>query len=144
MQINRKLSPVTFLIVFAVSLAFFCSSVFLNSLNAGLRAQTSSNVVLAQSLRSQSQIQDLYKQALKFAQGGSFQKAVSYLTQAINIDPNSPKAYTARGSMNIGARNKQAAIADFQRAVQLYKAEGDLENATLLEQQVKVIQSAQF
>lgn len=116
----------------------------MNSVNAGLRAQTSYNVVLAQSLTSQHKIQALYKQALEFAQGGSFQEAVSYLTQVITIDPNSPKTYEYRGDMNIGAGNKQAAIADFQRAVQLYKAEGDLENANLLEQQIKEIQSAQF
>jgi Tfp pilus assembly protein PilF len=71
------------------------------------------------------EIQRLYAKTLDQMQRGQFQQALNNLTQVININPNMPDVYYERGTMNIATKNPRAAIADFQKALELFRAKGD-------------------
>jgi serine protease Do len=52
-------------------------------------------------------------------------KAIADYTQAIEIDPNFASAYNKRGFAYLNLKEYQKAIADYEKAAQLYKQEGD-------------------
>lgn len=84
--------------------------------------------------------QRLSAEALDQMQRGQFQQALDNLTQVININPSMPEAYYERGTMHMATKNRQAAIADFQRAIDLYRAKGGSESVDSLQQLIKETQ----
>jgi tetratricopeptide (TPR) repeat protein len=93
-----------------------------------------------QDLKAEMEIQRLSVEALDEMQRGQFQQALDGLTQVININSNMPEVYYERGTMHIATKNPQAAIADFQRAANLYRTIGDSQSADSMQQLVEETQ----
>jgi tetratricopeptide (TPR) repeat protein len=93
-----------------------------------------------QDLKAEMETQRFSAEALDQMQRGQFQQALDNLTQVISINPSMPEAYYERGTMHIATNNPQAAIADFQRAIDLYRAKGGSESVDSLQQLIKETQ----
>lgn len=66
-----------------------------------------------------------YNRASLRAQAGDYQGAIDDLSQAIQIR-ETPKAYAKRATVQWQLRNREGTIADFQKAAELYQAQGDI------------------
>jgi Tfp pilus assembly protein PilF len=73
-------------------------------------------------------------------QTGQFQHALNNLTQVININPNMPDVYYERATMHIATKKPGAAIADFQKALDLFRTMGDSESADSMQNLIKETQ----
>ena len=51
--------------------------------------------------------------------GGDFQGAIAYYTQAISLNSNTPQAFSLRGTAHLSSQQPQAAITDYTRALEL-------------------------
>lgn len=68
-----------------------------------------------------------YNRARLRAQAGDYQGAIDDLSQAIQIR-ETPIAYVRRAEVQLQLQNQAGAIADFQKAGELYQAQGDIVN----------------
>jgi tetratricopeptide (TPR) repeat protein len=83
-----------------------------------------------------------YAAATTLYQSGSFAEAIAAFGEAIEIDPTQPSAYIDRGNAYLATgENTEAAIADFERAVELYEQSGDVESAQSFRDYIQFLQS---
>lgn len=75
-------------------------------------------------LHSQQEVQEsnqeLYKQGIANAQCGNYREAIKNFSQALSVNQNDAIAYRYRGQAHFRLGENQAAIADFQKAADLY------------------------
>jgi tetratricopeptide (TPR) repeat protein len=81
--------------------------------------------------------QEVLQQGITLGKQGLYQEAAASFTQAIAIDPNFAEAYAFRGNLRILQDNGQGALEDFQKALEIYKARGDLTMANSIEQLIE-------
>jgi tetratricopeptide (TPR) repeat protein len=93
-----------------------------------------------QDLKAAVEIQRLSAEILDQMQTGQFQHALNNLTQVININPNMPDVYYERATMHIATKKPGAAIADFQKALDLFRTMGDSESADSMQNLIKETQ----
>ena len=67
-------------------------------------------------------VQQLYQRGLQRVKEKLYQEAIADFTQVINLDPNLAEAYVARSSIRYATGDPQAAIQDYQKAADLYRA----------------------
>ena len=72
---------------------------------------------------------DLVNQGLEQTRAGDYQAALASYTQALQLDPNNAYAYGNRGALRISLRDTEGAVADLQRAAELFLAEGNQASA---------------
>ena len=82
-------------------------------------------------------IQELYKQGMKRAQGGLYQEAMADFNQIIQLKPDLAEAYVWRSYLRRTTCNLQGTIEDFQKAADIYKARGEKKRAYTMEQQLQ-------
>lgn len=105
-----------------------------------------------------------YNTAQTQLQTGDFDAAIAAFSEAISLDPNNPEAYLGRADAYFGKSYteleaqgmvlegpddlpptaREAIIADFQKAAELYEAAGDPFMAQSLREQVQYIQTGEF
>ncbi|NWF59150.1 MAG: hypothetical protein HXY43_07530 [Fischerella sp.] len=91
-------------------------------------------IVPENSAANEAEIQHHSRQALDHMLKGEHHNAHDKLTHIINhLDPNIPEVYYERGTTHIATDNINAALADYQKAKDLYTAKGDLESAALMQ-----------
>jgi len=83
---------------------------------------------------------ELYQQGYDKGRKRSYKEAVEDFTQAININPDFAEAYIARGHARNGVGDKHGQIQDFQKAVDIYRAKGELQRADMLLQRMQQLQ----
>ena len=82
-------------------------------------------------------IQNLYKQGMKRAQGGLYQEAMADFNQVIQLKPDLAEAYVWRSYLRRTTGNLQGTIEDFQKAADIYRARGEEKRADTMEQQLQ-------
>lgn len=75
-----------------------------------------------------------YQQGQGLSQAERHGEAVPRFNQAIQLDPNSAAAFRSRAHAQVLTGNRQAAVSDFEQAAALYRRQGDVAQASLLEQ----------
>jgi tetratricopeptide (TPR) repeat protein len=88
-----------------------------------------------------------YEQAYALAttlyQSGQYAEAIAAFGEAIEVDPTQPSAYVDRANAYlISGENTEAAIADFERASELYEQSGDVNSAQSFRDYVQFLQSS--
>ncbi len=76
--------------------------------------------------------QQLYQQGFDLGSKGLYKEAFEDFTQAINLNPDFAEAYIARAHARTGIEDKHGAVADFQKAIDIYRARGKSEIAEML------------
>lgn len=74
-----------------------------------------------------------YRQGRGLSQAERHPEAIASFTQAIRVDANSADAYRDRAHSQVLAGNRVAAVADYEQAARLYRQQGKLAQASLLE-----------
>lgn len=90
-----------------------------------------------QKLRMKMDERQLYQRGIQRFQGGLFQEAIADFTQVISTNPNLAEAYVLRSFCRRKIGNPQAAIQDFQKAADIYRARGDGERADTMIKQLQ-------
>ncbi len=72
--------------------------------------------------------EDCLKQAGARAEDGDYVAAVQHYNQAILLDPNYARAYGNRGLVKANLGDMRGAMEDFQKAAQLFLAQGSMGN----------------
>lgn len=80
---------------------------------------------------------DFYRWGLEDAKQGNHPRAVENFTQALLRQPDLAPAYLGRAVSRLHALDRQGAIADTQRAEQLFKTQGDTQGVTIAQALVK-------
>ena len=75
---------------------------------------------------------ELYQQGRDRARRGLYKEAFEDFTQAINLNPDFVEAYMLRADTRNLLGDKQGAVTDFQKAIDIYKARGRTDIADLL------------
>ena len=75
---------------------------------------------------------ELYEQGFDLARKGQYKESVELLTQAINLNPSFPEAHMVRADAQTLLGNLQGAVEDFQKAIDIYRARGQLQIADML------------
>lgn len=94
-----------------------------------------------QTLNSQRQLQSLYRRIETALNAGRLEEVNEGLTQLIALQPESANLYSWRGRMRLFTGDSQGAIADFEKASELFRAKKDLVMANYLQQTVNDIKS---
>lgn len=97
-----------------------------------------------QFLNSQRQYQSLYRQIDTALNAGHLEEAKEGLTQLIALQPESTGLYSFRGRMRLFAGDSQGAIADLQKASEIYRAKKDLGMSNYLQEAINDIKSGQI
>lgn len=84
---------------------------------------------------------ELYQQGFERGRIGLYKEAFEDFTQAINLNPDFAEAYIARAHSRTGIGDKQGAVADFQKAIDIYKARGKSEIANMLLTPLQALQT---
>lgn len=83
-----------------------------------------------------------YASATTLYQSGSYTEAIAAFGEAIEIDPTEPAAYVDRGNAYLATgENTEAAIADFERAAELYEERGEVDSAQSYRDYIQFLQS---
>jgi len=83
-----------------------------------------------------------YASATTLYQSGRYAEAIAAFGEAIEIDPTQPSAYVDRGNAYLAlGENTEAAIADFERASELYEQSGDIDTAQSFRNYIEFLQS---
>jgi tetratricopeptide (TPR) repeat protein len=90
-----------------------------------------------QQLTGMMNAQELFEQGRAFGKQDLYQEAEVSFTQAIAIDPNFAEAYAFRGNLRGVQENVQGAIEDLQKALEIFKARGDLILANSMQQLIE-------
>lgn len=85
-----------------------------------------------QNLRMEMDERQLYQRGIQRFQGGLFQEAIADFTQVISTNPNLAEAYVFRSFCRRRTGDPQAAIQDFQKAADIYRARGNRERADIM------------
>jgi tetratricopeptide (TPR) repeat protein len=91
-----------------------------------------------QELRGTMNAQELFEQGRALGKQGLYEEAAARYTQAVAIDPNFAEAYAFRGNLRGLQENAQGAIEDLQKALEIFKARGDLTMANSMQQLIEV------
>jgi len=83
-----------------------------------------------------------YSQGVEQLFSGNFEGAIASFTQAIELNPDEPVTYLDRGDTYYSTGNIEAVIADYNRAADLYEAQGDMQMAQMLREQVSFLETA--
>jgi tetratricopeptide (TPR) repeat protein len=75
---------------------------------------------------------ELYQQGRDRGRRGQYKEAFEDFTQAINLNPDFAEAYIYRSHARTGTEDKQGAVTDFQKAIEIYKARGRTDIADML------------
>jgi tetratricopeptide (TPR) repeat protein len=75
---------------------------------------------------------EFYQQGSDRARRGLYKEAFEDFTQAINLNPGFVEAYMSRADTRTLLGDKQGAVTDFQKAIDIYKARGRADIADLL------------
>jgi len=78
-----------------------------------------------------------YQQGYEFSQAEQHKAAISSFTEAVQLNPNRADAYLARAHAQVLVGNRTAAINDYKMAAQLYRRQGNLSQARLVERMVE-------
>ena len=81
----------------------------------------------------------LYEQGFQKNEAEDFQAALNELNQAIQLDPQKPQYYHARGNAQAGLRYFQKAIKDYEHAIELEPENGEFYFSRGLAQFIKAI-----
>jgi Tfp pilus assembly protein PilF len=74
-----------------------------------------------------------YQQGYGLSREERHTEAIASFTQAIQLDPNRPEAYVGRAHAQVLTGNRRAAIQDYEQAAILYRRQGNVTQATLLQ-----------
>ncbi|MBE7385337.1 MAG: tetratricopeptide repeat protein [Leptolyngbya sp. SIO1E4] len=105
-----------------------------------------------------------YSEAQISLQEGNYEAAISAYSQAIELEPENPEGYLGRADAYFGAAQaaleaegqfletpndlpeemREAIVADFEVAAELYEAEGDPFTAQSLREQIEYIETGEF
>lgn len=83
-----------------------------------------------------------YASGVENLYSGNFEAAIANFTEAIELNPDEPITYLDRGDTYYSTGNIDAVIADYNRAADLYEAQGNLEMAQMLREQISFLESA--
>ncbi|URD48961.1 hypothetical protein [Chroococcidiopsis sp. CCNUC1] len=75
---------------------------------------------------------EFYQQGIDRGRKGQYKEAFDDLTQAINLNPEFAEAYIYRAHARTLTGDKQGAVTDFQKAIDIYKARGRSDIADML------------
>ncbi|MEG3833266.1 hypothetical protein QUA56_18885 [Microcoleus sp. N3A4] len=76
--------------------------------------------------------QELYQQAFDLGRRELYKESAEAFTQAINLNPDFVEAYMIRARMRAVIGEKQGAVEDFQKAIDIYRARGQSQIADML------------
>jgi len=85
-----------------------------------------------QKLRNVMKAQELYQQGFDIGRRELYKEAAEAFTQAINLNPDFVEAYIIRARIRSVIGEKQGGVADFQKAIDIYRARGQSQIADLL------------
>jgi Tfp pilus assembly protein PilF len=92
---------------------------------------------LTEAIRLEPNNSELYLvRGASYTYSGNFEKAIEDCNQAIRISPNYADAYLLRGTISL-ILETQKAKEDFEKALTLYKQQGDFSQAKEIEAKVK-------
>jgi tetratricopeptide (TPR) repeat protein len=74
-----------------------------------------------------------YQQGYGLSRAERHEEAIASFSQAIQLDPNNAEAYLGRAHAQVLTGNRSAAVRDYEQAARLYRRQGDLAQANLLE-----------
>ncbi|HEY9642031.1 MAG TPA: tetratricopeptide repeat protein [Coleofasciculaceae cyanobacterium] len=83
-----------------------------------------------------------YAHAVDLYMQGKLQEATAAYSEVIRLDPNQPIAYLDRGDVYYAQGNVKALVADYQKAIELYKQAGDQDTVQMLQEQLQYVQEA--
>ncbi|NET30957.1 MAG: tetratricopeptide repeat protein [Cyanothece sp. SIO1E1] len=86
---------------------------------------------------------DYYQWGIEEAQKQNFNGAIGYYNQALEVDPEFANVYLARGGIQYRLRNVDAAIADAEKAAQIFAAQNDTESEAAALQLVEGIKETE-
>ncbi|MGL5059449.1 MAG: tetratricopeptide repeat protein [Microcoleus sp.] len=76
--------------------------------------------------------QEVYQKGFDLGRRRLYKEAVEAFTQAINLNPDFVEAYMARAHARTGTGDLQGGVADFQKAIDIYRARGRSREADML------------
>ncbi|MEG4306631.1 hypothetical protein [Microcoleus sp. D3_18a_C4] len=76
--------------------------------------------------------QELYQQGFDLGRRELYKEAAEAFTQAINLNPDFVEAYIIRARIRSVIGEKQGAVEDFQKAIDIYRARGQSQIADML------------
>ncbi|MEO1148830.1 MAG: tetratricopeptide repeat protein [Cyanobacteria bacterium J06638_22] len=82
-----------------------------------------------------------YVEGVEFLFSGDFESAIASFTRAIELNPDEPVTYLDRGDTYYSMGNMEAVIADYNQAADLYEAQGDMQMAQMLREQISFLES---
>jgi tetratricopeptide (TPR) repeat protein len=82
-----------------------------------------------------------YATGVEHLYSGNFEAAIASFTEAIELNPDEPITYLDRGDTYYSTGNIDAVIADYNRAADLYEAQGNMEMAQMLREQISFLES---
>lgn len=74
-----------------------------------------------------------YQQGYELSRAERHVQAIVSFTRAIQLNPSNADAYRGRAHAQVLTGNRSAAVRDYEQSAQLYRRQGDLAQATLLE-----------
>lgn len=74
-----------------------------------------------------------YHQGYELSQAEQHEAAISSFTEAVQLNPNRADAYLARAHAQVLVGDRTAAVNDYETAAQLYRRQGNLSQARLVE-----------
>lgn len=115
-------------------LAGFCSGIFIGAI-----AIVATPAVLSPTPAADGETH--IRRGLVRAERGDLQGAIAEFSTAIRLDPEDPRAYRARGFVLSREGKHVDAIADLERAAELFCAQGDAANHQLVHDLLQTTQS---
>lgn len=85
-----------------------------------------------QKLRNTMKAQELYQKGFDLGRRELYKEASEAFTQAINLNPDFVEAYMVRARIRAVIGEKQGAVEDFQKAIDIYRARGQSQIADML------------
>ncbi|MBE9101257.1 tetratricopeptide repeat protein [Vacuolonema iberomarrocanum] len=83
-----------------------------------------------------------YVEGVEYLFSGDFESAIAAFSRAIELNPEEPLTYLDRGDTYYSMGNIEAVIADYTQAADLYEAQGNMQMAQMLREQLSFLESA--
>ncbi|MEO0458761.1 MAG: tetratricopeptide repeat protein, partial [Cyanobacteria bacterium P01_A01_bin.114] len=111
-------------------------------------------------VRSATEYELVYDRAIELMTSEDFGEAIEAYTAAISLDPNDPSAYLGRadahwgqvylaegenfkGPESLTPETKEAILADYEKAAELYATRGETDIATAIREQAEALRTGQ-